>query len=98
MDMEIQAILVEIKRVMKEKKITQTQVANELGMSTGNISHMMQGKVTLSVATLLQIAKVLDVDPASLIPSSEDGRPKQSFEDYVRSLIRDEASKDQPKD
>ena len=89
-------ILCHIKRVMKEKKITQEYLAEQLGVSQGTVSLIMNGKSALTVNTLLQIAKVLEVDPASLIPSSEDGKPKQSFEDYIRSIIRDECGKDRP--
>lgn len=86
-------ILDRIKKVMREKGIKQTFVAKSLGLTDGGLSKIMKGGTHLTVETLLQIAKVLDVDPTSLIPSSESGRPGQSFEDYVRSIIQDECDK-----
>ena len=91
-------ILGRIKEVMREKGIKQTFIAKSLGLTDGGLSKIMKGGTNLTLDTLLQIAKILDVDPASLIPSSEQGgKPQRTLEDYIRSIIRDEHSKDRPK-
>lgn len=61
-------------------------------MSKSNISKIVRGERKLAVETLLQIARILDVDPASLIPSAQIDTKKLAFEEYVREIIRGELS------
>ena len=86
-------VILRLKELLKSKGVKQSYIAEQLGVSTSMVSKIMRGESRIYLDTLLQIAKVLEVDPASLIPSSSDGKPKQSFEDYVRAIIRDEHSR-----
>lgn len=47
----------------------------------------------LSVQALLEIAKALDIKPASLLPEKKESEPKMTFEEYIRHIIRDELEK-----
>ena len=87
-------VLRRIKHAMKEKGVKQTHVARALGLTFGGFSKIMKGNSRLTVTTLLQIAEVLGVEPASLLPEHPDSKhgPAPTFEDYVRRIVRNEIS------
>ena len=86
--MSIELVLDRIKSLMAEKQIRQKHMAEHLGLSESGFSQIMRGKVTLSVPTLYQIAKVLGVHPGSLFPPLDNGKPGDySDEDNVRRRL-----------
>lgn len=51
----------------REKK-TQMWLANEAGMSQGNVSHYLRGRFPIGVGPTIRLAAVLGIDPADIRP------------------------------
>ncbi len=62
-------MILRIKEALKEKGITQIDLANELGISKVGINKIINGNPT--VDTLQKIAQILDVDIKDLFVSSK---------------------------
>jgi len=60
--METNKILELIKRTRKEKKLTQEDMANHLGIAQGYYSNMENGKNSIDIEKLQEICKVLDIE------------------------------------
>lgn len=56
-----------IKLLLKEKDVTQAELARRLGMTTGGINHYIKGKRTPSVKQLKRIARALGVTVQDII-------------------------------
>lgn len=64
-------IMLRIKEVLKEKKLSQIDLAEKLDITTVGLNKIINGNPT--VDTLLKISEALDVDVRELIsPSKED--------------------------
>lgn len=59
-----------LRRIRKEKKITQKQLAEKIGVQPSAISKYETGKVSPTVEQLEKIAEVLEVPVMSLFPQS----------------------------
>lgn len=57
-----------VKRIRKEMKLTQEQVAEKVGVSTNYIGFIEQGRYAPSLEVIEKIAKVLKVKPSELLP------------------------------
>lgn len=77
---------------LKERGMTQGDLASALEKSEGWMSQLLHGDIELTVSTLKEIARVLGVDPRSLIPIDE-ATQKKAFEDFIRQICRDEYQK-----
>ena len=55
-----------IKELLKEKNVTQKELAKRMGVSEGTISTFMSGKFSPTLDTLQRIAEALDIDIAEL--------------------------------
>lgn len=73
-----------IKRLMKEKNIDQTQLANLLGVTQGSVSQWLTGRTTPRGKKLEQLAAVFGVTVSELM--SEEKKEDTSKEDYIREL------------
>lgn len=51
-----------IKEILKEKGISQIELAEKMGKSKQYISNILAGGKGMSIATLVEIAKILDVE------------------------------------
>lgn len=51
-----------IKEILKEKGISQIELAEKMGKSKQYISSILTGGKGMSIATLVEIAKILDVE------------------------------------
>jgi mannose-6-phosphate isomerase-like protein (cupin superfamily) len=60
-----------IKQARIDQKLSPAMVANETGLAVDYIKAVESGKVTPSVGTLLQIARILKIDSGSLLKSEE---------------------------
>lgn len=58
---EILIVAKNIKRIRKDKKITQSKLANKLGVSRSYICQLQYG-IKMSNATIIKIAQVLDCE------------------------------------
>ena len=61
-----------IKKVLKEKKVKQTWLAEKLGKSYNMVNSYVQNRSQPSLETLFEIAKILEVDARNLIESPEE--------------------------
>ena len=61
MDFNYAAMGRRIKKIRKEKGLTQEQLAELCDLSTAHIGHVERGSRALSIETLVKIALVLDV-------------------------------------
>ena len=62
-----QKIGLKIAYYRKRKALKQMEVAEKAGISCSYLSKIETGKVRYSLAVLIQIAKVLDIDPGELL-------------------------------
>lgn len=60
-----------IKAVLAEKRVTGKWLAEQLGKSENTVSKWCSNKIQPSLETLLEIARVLDVDIRLLIVSTK---------------------------
>ena len=76
------------KRGWKRKNLVKA-----LDKSDAWLSKIMSKKRGLSLQALLDIAKVLGINPASLLPSDENKISHLSLDEYIRKIARDEINK-----
>jgi len=78
--------------ILLRKDWKRTYLARQLKKTDSWMSQMMSGKINLTVPNLLEIARILEVDPRSLLPSPNPDEKSRaaSFEEYVRGIVRDE--------
>ena len=60
-------------RRAREGKFTQTELAHQVGMSRGSIANIEVGRQRIPLHMLVVLARELEVDPSSLLPSAEAG-------------------------
>lgn len=69
--MDLEARLAQIPALIKElrssKGMTQTQLAEKIGMTSASLSRLENGKGNLHVATIHKIADALSVEPAVIV-------------------------------
>ncbi len=63
-------ILSVIKYVRKQKKITQEEIANKLGMKTSSYGDIENGVTRMKLDDFLIICRFLKIDPISLVKDS----------------------------
>jgi transcriptional regulator with XRE-family HTH domain len=63
--------------------LSQDNVADELGMTTGNYGKMERGEITISVTTVAQISKILKVTIAELF----DETPYSNLNDPLSAYV-----------
>jgi len=85
-------VLLKIKEAIKAKGWKPVRLAREFGYSDAWISNIMKGKRSLDVNTLIKIAEILDIDPASLLPGTNPEK-KPAFDEYIRNIVREEIEK-----
>lgn len=62
-----------IRDIREDKHLTQADMAEKLGLSETGYAKIERGESQIKIERLFQIAQVLDVSPATLIPFGEDG-------------------------
>ncbi|MGG3307481.1 helix-turn-helix transcriptional regulator [Paenibacillus lautus] len=68
-----------IRTLRKKAKLTQKQVADQLGMGSSNFGHIENDRVTPSSADLQMIADILNTTTDYLLGRSADKNPKDYF-------------------
>jgi transcriptional regulator with XRE-family HTH domain len=63
--------------------LSQDNVADELGMTTGNYGKMERGEITISINTVAQISKILKVTIAELF----DENPYSNLNDPLAAYV-----------
>lgn len=74
-----------VKKGWSRRKLAQT-----LNKTESWLSNIMNKKRGLSLQVLLDIAKALGINPASLLPSDENKISHISLDEYIRKIVRDE--------
>jgi transcriptional regulator with XRE-family HTH domain len=72
-----------VHRIRTQRGMTQEELAEAAGVSTGFIKKLERGKTNVGVIALVQIANALEVSPASLfrkatLPEVKRGRPPKT--------------------
>lgn len=81
-----------IREALKQKGFTQKKLAERLGVSEPTVSRVMAKKRGLSVEMLIEIAEILEIDPASLVPGiNPEKRP--ALDEYIRQIVQEEIEK-----
>jgi transcriptional regulator with XRE-family HTH domain len=62
MSVDISTIAGRLRKARLEKRLSQTELAQKLGVTQGTVSRAEQGRGDLRVGTLLEIARALDLD------------------------------------
>ena len=84
-----------IYRELIDQGYTQSWLAEKLGYTEGWMSQIFNGDIPLTVDMLVEISKVLNVEPGRLVFSI--AHPELSFEEFMRKVAREEAEKLLPK-
>ena len=79
-----------IKAELKRQGYTYESFAELFGKTEGWFGFLMTGQRRITVDLLYEIARKLNVDIKSLLPSNRQLEEKISLEEYLRGLIRDE--------
>ncbi len=70
--MAMKTIRENIHRIRLEKGLTQEQLAQKAGLSTGFIGAVERGNRSLSVASFIKIAYALEVKPSELAATEKE--------------------------
>lgn len=82
--------------VMNEKGISQKQLAEFIGASTGNVSDWKSGKSAPTIEKLPLIAEYLDVSLDYLLGRAEISKPADDLTEDERKLISGYRTLEQP--
>ena len=67
------AIILRLDKVMVDRKINLTQLAEQVGISNANLSNIKTGKIcAISFSTLNAICRALDCQPGDILEYVED--------------------------
>jgi len=89
-----QELVDRIVRLMEDRRFNPSSFAQALGYTRQWGYQFVENRILISVTLLEQIAKVLDVSVASLLNADNT---RQTFEEYVRRIVRDEIVKGKEK-
>ena len=64
-----------------------------LDKSDAWLSKIMSKKRGISLQALFDIARALEIDPASLLPSDKNKISHISLDEYIRKIVKDEITK-----
>ena len=76
----------ELKRIRKEKKITQAELAEMVGVHTGTVSHWENGRQMPDTATMQRVAEFLGVPIGSFRKSGYDETSEIELDELVAQL------------
>lgn len=60
-----------LKKIRKEKKLTQEELAKKIGVSKASFSRYESGEANVSVGKIIELCKILDVSSDELLGISE---------------------------
>ena len=86
---EKKALVIKISGLLKEKNLTQKDLAKKIGITPAALSKILSGRNLTKVATVQKIAKALDVSVGYLIGSnqSENNDIKKIFKSIEKLSI-----------
>lgn len=75
-----------IKKIRKQKKLTQEKLAEHLDVSTVYISQMENGRTRLNLEMLVRVANLLDTDPGYFLNGTAYSSPEYLTSDLASLL------------
>lgn len=72
--------------------LNEGQLADELKISRSWFSRMMNEE-KLKITHLLKIAEILKIDTSTLLPETDNPKPRDKFEDYIWGIIEERLDK-----
>lgn len=84
--MEADEIIRALKRLRDAKKISQREVAEQLGISVGQYGHYETGHSQMNLSTFVKILKILDVDIQDFFSATTVNINKQELEKLIEAL------------
>lgn len=66
-------LYLELQRLRESKKITQSYIANQLGFNTSSISHVEIGQKNLSVSSLINWMRILNINLITVVADANSG-------------------------
>ena len=82
-----------IRRIRKERSITQEQLAEQAGISTRHLSDIERADSFPSPEVIEQIAKVLDVPSYAFFLPSEHSRAEIAYSERIKKILDAEITK-----
>lgn len=82
-----------IAEALTKKRYSAGALALKIGRSRAWGYQLMKNEAQLTLQVLSKIAEILEINPASLLPSPDNPGRKESFEDYVRRLCDEQIAK-----
>jgi transcriptional regulator with XRE-family HTH domain len=80
-------VISSIENILIKKGWSKSKLARELNKSRGWASQLMKNQIKqISLQTFLDIARVLSVEPSSLLPSSNPGPSSASLEEFITRI------------
>ena len=79
-----------LKKLRKEKGITQEELAEKIGIGTSNISYIENGKFAPSIENFAKIAEVLGVEPSELYKFSHHKTLDEIKQEFFQAMETDE--------
>ena len=76
-----------IKFFRLSKNLTQTYLADQLGIDTGNYSRLERGETKISIERLTKIAEVLEVDMNMLLNDTTNENQSKSLQEIMAEIL-----------
>ena len=89
MEIDYAAVGVRIRRLRKERGLTQAKLAGLVGITVAHLSNIEQGKTLFSLQVLADIAEMLKTTPGMLLavaPAGRNGLHKRLTNEINKSL------------
>lgn len=79
-----------IRKARERAGISQERLAAEINLTRTSITNIEKGRQKIMLHTLVEIARILNVEPSSLLPSQESSLEKQlnSLPEDAQSFIK----------
>lgn len=90
MEINYEALGKRIKEIRKERKMSQEELAKQIGVSIPHMSNIENGKTKFSLPVLIELSDALDVTPDVLLLEQADTRGKAQcmiVEEIDRQLV-----------
>lgn len=79
--------------LLKEKNMTQTELAKKAGLTQPSLSRILAGKYEIKITNLEKIANVLDVPVSYLVDNNEiksdTSTDKKSTNDFLKEILKE---------
>jgi len=77
-----------VRDARRRQRLTQAELAEQIGLSTNAVAKLETGLMTPSLPTLVSLANALQLDMNELFSARADGEPESGLDLYLGSLLR----------